>query len=169
MPTHAFRLCHTYDLRSVGVSTLLANGSWLVLGGSDGSADLTTSEALESALRFVPGPALPHEADGSCLVRLNSSHVFVTGNWPSDSRAFAMDVDSGEWSAMPDMARGRSLHGCGLVENEEEEEGGWEVVVAGGNDAGLSVEIFSLDRLEWRAGPDLPHPVTDGASVQVGR
>lgn len=62
----------------------------------------------------------------------------------------------------------RKWHGCGAIETAEGQK---EIVVVGGEDTTmyettLTTEIFSMEDMEWRMGPDLPEPIQTPVVVQ---
>lgn len=169
--------CHAYDLqtrewtrsdfslatpRTGAVGTLLSNGTWLVIGGA-GSA--TTSEMLVGNA-FVPGPPTPTPMSGGhCLAEIAPDRVLITGGEGNENAAHIFDAATSEWTRVADMSVGRNGHACGFVKKKN---GAKEIVVVGGKSsaAGASSEMFSVDAMEWRVGPQLDHKIYQASYVQ---
>lgn len=49
---------------------------------------------------------------------VNSSHIFLAGVKDNYERAYLVNVDSWEFTRMPDMAEEKWLFSCGMVENK---------------------------------------------------
>ena len=97
---------------------------------------------------------LPRWTSGHCLVRLNSTHVFLTGGTldyepraPETYSAYFYSKETGFVKA-EDMPTPRGRHACGLHQGQ--------VVVAGGWGGGKQTsDYFSLDTQTWHSGPKL--------------
>ena len=58
----------------------LTPGSLLILGGRSGQATLDTSEVWQpTARKWESGPNLPHPVEQHCTVKINSTHLLITG------------------------------------------------------------------------------------------
>ena len=153
-----------------------SDGSWLILGGEWEVS--TTSEILPDNGDFSPANNIQASVWVSCLVKINDSHIFVTGGWTDPGNSVKTNIFnkiSGLWTEMDDMRIARREHACGLVTDGTETE----IVVAGGlgynsdgssyNELLTSVEIFSLSEESWRHGTDLPLSIHGMVSFQMQR
>merc|ERR1712106_1287353 len=126
--------------------------TWWVTGGADASPnhELSSTEVLTDNTWHISTP-LPAPLYGHCMVKINSSHVFMAGG-EDDNSAYAASYiyssTSGTFSPLPDMAIARSYHACGIL--------GTDVWVGGGYDDLKSVELFSLTSQVRSEGPPLP-------------
>jgi hypothetical protein len=105
---------------------------------------------------------LPHSLVGHCLVKLNTTHVFLTGGWTGtrySAASFIYSTRTG-FVRVKDMSTARTYHACSLHSDNL-------VFVAGGyaaNGRTKTTEYFSLTTLDWQHGQDLPIS-TDGAKM----
>ena len=61
-------------------SSGLTPGSLMILGGRSGQATLDTSEVWQpTTSKWESGPNLPHPIEQHCTVKINSTHLLVTG------------------------------------------------------------------------------------------
>ena len=98
---------------------------------------------------------LPTPLRDHCLLKLNSSHVFLSGGiskrlgkLSSPTNASYIYSRATGFVRQGDMGTERSSHGCALQ--------GDKVWVAGGFVGATSSEYFSLSTSTWLPGPDLP-------------
>ena len=82
-----------------------------------------------------------------------------------DRESYIFDKKTGNFTQIANMAHSRLGHACGLIQSNNS---GPEIVVAGGSQVGLLVEILSLSTMEWREGPNLPKDIEFPASVPFG-
>jgi len=138
------------DFSRYSASAVETESGWWITG--PGAS--TTLWDGASWLNTTQQPELPDYTVGHCLVRLNSSHVLLTGGtlaWesgaPETTASYLYSQDSG-FVRVNDMPTPRALHGCGVHQGE--------VVVAGGWGGGSQTsDIFSLETLTWQTGPRL--------------
>lgn len=76
--------------------------------------DLTAIH-LSNGLIFAD---LPYDFDNTVGTFINSSHIFLAGVSDKYEEAYLVDVDSWEFTRMPDMSWGRIYYACGMVENK---------------------------------------------------
>ena len=99
-----------------------------------------------------PGPALPAPLWKHCLIKVNSTHMFMAGgedNVHRSDRAYLLNLETWQWTRLPDMKRQRSEQGCAVLDNDK-------VIVVGGFRAfGFEPrsEILDLATLTWSEGP----------------
>ena len=106
---------------------------------------------------FIPGPDLPTPMDHHCSIRVNTTHIFVSGglNGVDDLRtAYLLNWLTRKWTPLPDMTYPRYGHSCGFASDPD------RVVAVGGVTGAASTmatsEILDLATLEWTAGPGVP-------------
>lgn len=81
-------------------SVVLANGTWLTL-----LAQLETNLIHNGVVS--PGPETPHEQSGTCMVRINETHLFFGGGYAHYREAYIIDVDTWEVTRIQDMIKKR--------------------------------------------------------------
>jgi len=137
------------------------DAGWWVTGGSgDESTELWDGENWRSSVN------LPKPLDGHCMVKINSSHVFITAGYdengygdPSLSSYIYNGVEFIQVADMPacptppcifppNIRGHRFGPGCGLHDHR--------IFVFGGYMDIASSEVFSLKTLTWSKGPDSP-------------
>ena len=107
---------------------------------------------------------LPTPLSGHCLVKLNSSHVFLAGGhvtgYGYSAAAYIYSSTSG-FVRVEDMKTPREVHGCALH--------GEQVWVGGGSGGGgKSTEYYSLSSSSWLPGPALPRYTYGGRMITSG-
>jgi len=101
---------------------------------------------------------LPEGLAGHCTVSDRDSVVVVGGNTITgmqSNRTYRFNVTTGRWARLPDLTIARTGHAC----STRTKNAGLEIVVTGGEFRGAALrttEVFSLSRLAWRAGAELP-------------
>ena len=144
---------------------------YIIEGGWDGSARLSSTELLQDN-SWQDSVDLPTPVSGHCLVKLNSSHVFLAGGYGDGLKFSASYIYSraSGFIRQSDMATPRAPwhHGCALH--------GDNVWVALGDGSGKSSEYFSLSTSTWLPGPDLASYtneaklfITNGVLSLIGR
>jgi len=130
------------------------NDGWMVTGGFDGSKHFSTSEIWYNHTwnRYT---SLPKANRGHCLVRLNSTHSFLTGGVTDQKTAYIFSKTAG-FVRQADMITARYYHGCAM-------HGDKFVFVA----TGTKSEYFSLETRKWLPGPDLPQSSTAGKMITI--
>ena len=111
--------------------------------------------------------ALPQSLMFHCLLKLNTTHVFLTGGRSghgSDSAACYIFSTYTGFVRQDDMSTARIVHACSVhLDNL--------VFVAGGYTAPGSftntTEYFSLTTLDWQHGPDLPISIGGAKMMRV--
>lgn len=117
------------------------------------------------------GPKLPYVTNKHCIVRVNETHLMLTGGfhlnggWHMERRdAYMIDWRSKTWTKLKKMKKYRMSHGCALVE-------GNKIMVIGNGwtqKEDVSTEIFSLDSMTWSYGPYMPRRMRDPQIVPYG-
>jgi len=139
--------------------------SWWVTGGYDASGNVLSSTEVLTGNTWLSSTPLPTPLFAHCMVKINSSHVFIAGGYDGHGSATAaahlFSSTSGTFSPLPDMAIARGYHACGVL--------GTDVWVGGGRGAATlkSVELFSLTSQAWRDGPPLPIATEAGRMMTV--
>lgn len=107
---------------------------------------------------------LPAGSDGHCLVKLNTTHVFLTGGYITTvgySAASYIFSSATGFVKQSDMISARGYHACSLYSDNL-------VFVAGGQFNNIkTTEYFSLSTLRWLPGPDLPNHAPGGKMISV--
>ena len=109
---------------------------------------------------------LPDKLSGHCLVKLNTTHLFLAGgrNEEQSAASYLFSKETG-WVRQADMSNARSHFSCGLLR-----EG--LVVVAGGSvfnfETQKKTEFFNVGDLTWSPGPDLPMTGSGSRMVSLG-
>ena len=142
------------EKRAWAASVVLNNGSFFVLGGDDPSFE--TLEYSEFPIEGHYGPRLPYEATGHCLCQPNQNRLFMAGGHGRglSKLAFLLDLNTGEWTQLPDMIEARNDHICHQI------NGGKEVLAIGGDEKS-SVESFAFDSMSWKEVNSLPREIQD--------
>ena len=180
----AGKICHQYNFldhewikspftlmteRSTAAGIMLANESWIVLGGNDyNGRPLPTIEVMTDEL-FVEGILWPEAVSGHCMNSANSSHVFVAGGEGTEGSpigtAYFLNIHSSTFYQIENtMAHPRSGHVCGIAKAGK---GDQFMVVAGGFEI-LHVELLSFGSFKWHSGPRLPHELNWAVSSMIG-
>ena len=141
-----------------------------MLGGWSKNDETLASSELWDGKTWKTHDPLPTPLWGHCVVKLNSSHVFIAGGnldyyGQVSNASYIYSKDTG-FVEVPPMTRERCGHACGLH--------GGKIIAAGGFDnqdddttKGTS-EIFDLETLEWSEGPSLdPQKVIGGKIVSL--
>ena len=81
------------------------------------------------------------------MVRVNQSHILITGGERATSYLYSEDTG---FTRIADMRTpNRRNHGCSLIKDNV-------VIIAGGWYAGLRTEYLDLTTLTWSEGPETP-------------
>ena len=157
--------------RWLASSLMVSANEWWIAGGKMGNNPSDSTLVFDGAA-FTPGHPLPIKTMGSCLARVNASHIFLVGGYDENKIrlpvAYFLEWATGTWTKVSDMSVGRSYPACGRAGNDMVVVGGWnETSVALG-----TTELFSLATQMWRAGPDVPPEIgvlakVQGASIQI--
>jgi len=145
--------------RRGGAASVDISEGWWVTGGKRRSEALATTEVWNGTNWLIHDP-LPRPMWGHCMVKINSTHVFLTIHQES----YLYSKDTG-FVRMQDMIRYRYEHTCGLHDNLVWAAGGL------GNMAGTqeSSEYFSLETLTWTEGPSITFKRGKGKYRTLGK
>ena len=108
---------------------------------------------------------LPDRLSGHCLVKLNTTHLFLAGgkNEEQSAASYLFSKETG-WVRQANMINARSFLSCVLLQDDL-------VVVAGGSmwngEAQKKTEFFNLGNLTWSAGPDLPVTMSGSKMIKI--
>ena len=141
--------------RSSPASVVLNETTLWIMGGLAGrsrrlkSTELITLDPATS----VNGPALPKALAGSCAVKYNDTHIYLTGSanqvWIYNT---ILNPGSSLWTEGPRMKNKRSSHGCTVLHHGQKS---WIVVAGGYNFYGdflKSMEILDPNENKWVRG-----------------
>ena len=139
-------------------SSVSLNDSFMwIVGGSDDTRDLSTSEFISVKHGSTLGPLLPFTVRFHCLVLINSSTVFLIGgnqNGITSNKVWIFNPTN-DFSIVPGnkMVIKRRTHACSRMTDDYENA---LVMVAGGinenGDTLDSTEIFNISSNEWISG-----------------
>ena len=149
--------------RSQAASVMLNKKTLWILGGvTTGGSRLSSTEFITlDPATSVNGPALPKELYGSCAVKYNESHIYLTGGYSSGYTNDVwiynsiLDAGSSSWTEGPRMNNERGYHGCIVLHHDQRSL----IVVAAGWNGGnglKSVEILDPNKNKWVQGEKLP-------------
>ena len=147
--------------RSHAASVMLNKKTlWIMGGETTGGRELSSTEFITlDPATSVNGPALPKELYGSCAVKYNESHIYLTGgsdgsDWTNDVWIYnsILDAGSSSWTEGPRMNNERRYHGCTVLHHDQRSL----IVVAAGVGAYKSVEILDPNKNKWVQGEKLP-------------
>ena len=145
--------------RSYAASVVLNETTlWIIGGWRFDSSVLSSTEliTLDSATS-VNGPALPNALVGSCAVKYNDTHIYLTGGnngseLTNDVWIYNTIVDAGSssWIEGPRMNIARECHGCTVLHHRQTS---W-VVVGGSytNSYSKWMEILDPNDNKWIRG-----------------
>ena len=150
--------------RTSAFSLILNETTLLIMGGADGSTSnfhSSTELITLNAATSVNGPSLPKGLVGSCAVKYNETHIYLTGGqvgitgdnqdnvWIDNNM---LESGNSSWKEGPRMNEGRYYHGCIALHYQEK----IYIVVAGGRtsrtDTLKSVEILDPNTNKWVPG-----------------
>ena len=147
--------------RAIGIPKL--EGLWIVGGEGSSTSEIITKTGTQ------PGPSAPiADLQSSCLVRINSSTVFMIGGSSAWRKTWychhieSEDSQKWHWINGPDLKDGRVQHAC-IVWHVND-----KIVVAaiGGN--GLkSTEFLDIENNEWLYGPSLDFHVKLPGTAEI--
>ena len=147
--------------RAIGIPKL--EGLWIVGGEGSSTSEIITKTGTQ------PGPPAPiADLQSSCLVRINSSTVFMIGGSSAWRKTWychhieSEDSQNWHWINGPDLKDGRVQHAC-IVWHVND-----KIVVAaiGGN--GLkSTEFLDIENNEWLYGPSLDFHVKLPGTAEI--
>ena len=136
--------------RSVAASVVLNETTLWILGGLAGRRRLKSTELITlDPATSVNGPALPKALAGSCAVKYNDTHIYLTGN---GNQVWIYNPGSSSWTEGPRMKNKRGSHGCIVLHHGQKS---WIVVAGGYNNDGdylKSMEILDPNENKWVRG-----------------
>ena len=140
-----------------GTKSYFMEGIGLWVGGQPGKGEGTdemVNELFNSDGQWEKLPVdSPYEFYAvPCIVPLNSTHIFFSGGHRHYTDTWIFDLESLVWTSSTPMLKPRNEHGCVLTN-----EG--EVLIAGGSDGNVDVNIFNPVSLEWRESGNLPSEI----------
>ncbi len=109
----------------------------------------TTSILTNDGWKPLP-PGLPKPEYGHCTIQFNSKilmSILIKETY------FMSSTETG-WSTGPSLITARKWFGCGRILSNEQSNT-FSVIVAGGDSAGVSVEVLDETSGNWRAGANV--------------
>ena len=124
-----------------------------IIGGSDGSSPLDSTEfIIQGQTNGVPGPKLPYGLDEMCAIKISENEIFVIGGYDGSSsrnEVWIYDPQNGFTRTQgPSLTYARFWHSCSTMKDGNKTV----IVVAGGNEAVYSVEIYDPTDNTWHSG-----------------
>merc|ERR1712179_251919 len=136
------------------------DGGWWVTGGSGESYEKLSSTEIWDGENWKNSVDLPKPLSGHCLVKINSSHVFLTAGYTNGSASTASYIYNGvDFIQVADISGHRSAPGCGLHDDY--------IIVVGGYKDDTTSELFSLRTLTWTEGPTSPTTRGFGSGIRI--
>ena len=146
---------------------MINDSTWWVTGGARGgylTSDIYTSEKGWQPYVSFPYPGASH---GMCNLQLNETHYFMTGGYQREDVHIAdiTNLDTVKFHEM-ESTHDMGFASCGFITRTN---GVKEILLAAGNSHGKTnrTDIFSLEDLGWRRGPDLPKERNSSRGVQL--
>ena len=141
--------------RSSAAGVKVSSTTFWILGGSDGSSLLDSTEfIIQGQTNGVPGPKLPYGMRGMCAIKISKNEIFVIGGWDGSSRrneVWIYDPQNGFARTQgSSLTIGRIYHSCSTMRDGEKTL----IVVAGGQSTKYldSVEIYDPTDNTWNLG-----------------
>ena len=148
--------------RAFASSTVIGDNQWWITGGFNSEVGyLKETEVLND--NFARYQDMLVERDHHNMVRIDSNRYMMLGGQSQFVETYNFN---GSWSHGPNLSIGRHESHAGLVTFGNQTR---MIVAAGGIGADKSVELTNVFGDEWVVGPDLPHAIQTGASVQLTR
>ena len=157
--------------RKFSSSVVINTSSMWISGGSAwrGESAETTSEII-SIDQGIPilGVDLPEKMSKHCSASINTTHVFLAGNYYNTKMAYIVDTSTSPFKfiKLPPLLGNREAAGCGVSVSETKDT---QLIVAGGYDWSgamlMTSELYSIKQKQWVDGPALPRGFEHGASV----
>jgi hypothetical protein len=136
-------------------AVLLGDNTIMVSGGKNGGWGQRSTELYDGDV-WKAGKDLPTGIYSHCTVFLPDSGVFLVGGYIGASIAvpdtYGYDESTGLWVKKASMAIPRSYHACSAYNGEI-----WVGGTSHSFDDADTIEVYNVDRDEWRAGPQLPY------------
>ena len=137
--------------------------SWWVSGGYGGGRTHDSTEVYRSATgTFENYTKLPEPMYHHNLVRVNSTTFALFGGGSTlTEKAWIFNSETEIWQSVNDLPTARVACQAGVAKYGDDS---YHVIVTGGYGV-KTTEIFSLDTLTWRVGPDFPYDVSYASVV----
>ena len=126
------------------------------VGGHPQYSEALATTEVWNGTNWLSHDPLPRPMAGHCMVKINSTHVFLT----HAQETYIYSKDTG-FVKMQDMIRYRHEPTCGLHDNL--------VWAAGGHNEKESSEYFSLETLTWTEGPSITFESGNGKFQTPGK
>jgi hypothetical protein len=144
--------------RSDAASVVMNGNTLWMTGGVVLEDTVTKSTEFVELTGTRPGPDLPLEVHGHCLVSLNETTVLLIGGWlATETRSkatFYYNHDHETWTEGPSLVSERSGHSCSLFKSPQHGHTNIVIVTGGfnGNEYLTSTEILNLNSNSWASG-----------------
>ena len=149
--------------RSYATTLLHNNQLWIIGGDNSDVQGLDTTDLFNrNSKSFISSVDIPAERFGHSIISLqnNENEIMLLGGQYSYKKTYLYD---GKWRKGPMLSRGRAKSQAGLVTLKNKTR---IILAAGGEDEQTTEFLIGGDD-QWQDGPDLPHKIFGGASVQL--
>jgi hypothetical protein len=129
---------------------------------------ISTAQFTNGGSSFHSLPPMPEGKHLHCTAVSRNGNIFVAGGYGSKS-CFLYENEKNQWKKCPDMMKYKHSAMCGVVKRAE--SGMEEIIMVGGYNEytyQCTVEIYSLDKSEWRSGNPFPHQISCATVVSYG-
>ena len=151
------------EARGYAASSFFNNQWWMTGGDNNDVSGLASTELLDSdSNNFMPFLELPMERHDHNIISIDDNRVMLLGG--QDVYQDTYLFDGAAWITGPLLSVGRYGSQAGLVTFRN----GTQMIVAAGGLGEQTTEFLLVYGDEWHFGPDLPHEIRFGASVQLG-
>ena len=151
---------------------LLDNTWWIAAGYGPLCAPKSSDIWKEPTNEVIRGIELPEEMDDHCIGAINSTHLFIAGNYEGDQKmSYILDVSSGlkafDRSQRIRLNQVRYRASCGRLLHFNGDQNVAIVVGGGDGKVRLTTEIFNSTTKQWEEGPSLPRGFAGGAILEI--
>ncbi len=133
--------------KNYAASVVIENKLWVVGGIQEDDYSnlyyLNSTEFVEPANgRVQPGPDLPKRKYAACILKMNSTSVFLIGGWPDPQETWLYNfgMEDPVWERGKDLNTGRDKHACGIVKDSADESK--TIVIVAGKNSHIHTKVY---------------------------
>jgi hypothetical protein len=140
--------------RAWGASIVLDGQTLWITGGVLNTSRTTKTTEYVGLDGTRPGPDLPLELQGHCLVAINATTLLLTGGitieYYKSAATYFFSIEDQVWTAGPPLMIGRYVHSCAVFNLDNQ----MTVIVTGGYDSNYlsSSELLIIGSDAWTQG-----------------